>query len=277
MITPVSAAAPDTDTAWGLEPPPIFAATPEPEIMAEPEAMTEPETDPELEPTPELLGGEPDALPQQEDQQEDQEEEQEEAAEQIIAQEGAAYVRLHGARVFSDARMAPESLLGSVSGIALATARSDGDGQQSALAVMFRDEDGLWTGYVHAADAEALAYEAALAEILGDDASASGDPWPLAIVDFIKGDKEAELLAEPEPAPYVTVHWDYVGELTTGTEVELRAEVFNLAEEKIAGYRWKNNIGGEFKEVPGANEATITFFASEENTGCEWIVEVLLS
>jgi hypothetical protein len=204
-------------------------------------------------------------------------EEAEEEAEQAIAREGAAYVSLRGARVFSDVSLTPESLLGRVTGIALATVYNDGDAeaqQRAALSVVFKTEAGLRTGFVLAADARTLDYEAALTEILGDAKVASGDPWPLPLAVFTEGDEEPEI--DPEPAPYVTVRWEHDGELIDGTLVELKAEVFNLPKEKIAGYQWKNNIEGEFVDVPGAEGPVHTFFASEENTGCEWVVEVLL-
>jgi len=205
--------------------------------------------------------------------------------EQTFIQEGSAYIQLYGARVYANEGLTSDSLLGRVFGIVLATAYNDGDAWagQPTLAVTFHTTTGTLTGHVRAADAEALDYQRARAKILGDDDSNDAfELWPLPTPAFAPDDgqteplNEDEIAAEEEAAPCVVISQYFTGELIAGAQVELKAEVFNLAQNKIAGYRWKNNIGGEFQEVPGVTGNTCVFLANECNTGCEWIVEVLL-
>jgi hypothetical protein len=211
-------------------------------------------------------------------------------AAKTVAQEGFSYVRLSGARMYADSALT--HMTGRVTGIALATARIAGDagnGRPSALAVMFNGDSGLKTGYIPSADAEALAYQDALAALLGAAADQATELYPLPVADLAAGD-EAELEetdslpetepedgeAETAPVPSVAITWHYEGELVAGAEVRLKAELFDLPEDQIAGYRWMNNANGAYQDVPGATGATYSFRASEENTDCEWVVEVLL-
>ena len=211
----------------------------------------------------------------------------EDGSEQAIAQEGSAYVQLYATCIFSNLQMTSESSLGCYSGIALATVyyrENTHTGEPAALGVMFKVASGFRTGYVTAADVEVLDYDTARMEIL--DGADSNDPWPLAEMMRVLGNtqpvfdvvvaEDNEEDSEEAPAPYVTVTRINDEELISGMMVELRSEVFNLPADRIVGYKWMNNAGGEFREVPGATGETITFLASAENTGCEWIVEVLL-
>ena len=114
------------------------------------------------------------------------------------------------------------------------------------------------------------------------------EPAPVSEPEFVwetEATPEPEFVLEPEttfepeeeaPAPYVVISQHVAGELIAGTRVELKAEVFHLPIERIIGYRWKNNSDGAFREVPGVTGDTCVFLADEHNTGCEWIVEVLL-
>jgi hypothetical protein len=202
--------------------------------------------------------------------------------ETLIEDQGFAYVSVQNARLYASERMTARSLEGVVSGIALATsyvAEDAGTGRPAMLSVMFKAASGLKTGYVLAAEAEVRDYQAALVEMLGDGADLADDLWPLPAPDFAEGDaEEAAPTAEPAPAPYLEITWVRGEEsaLLLGSTVTLKAQAFNLDEDQIAGYQWKNDANGELEEVPGATESTYTFTASEENTGCRWIAEVLL-
>jgi len=198
-----------------------------------------------------------------------------EETEPIRAHEGSLYVQLNDAPVYANEWLTPDSLLGQVSGIALATACGGGDtwAGEPTLVVMFKTKTGLHTGFVRAADAVALDYQSVHEEILEEGASC--EVWPLPTPTF-EADEGLMDFAGESPAPYVIISQYVGGELVAGAWVELRAEVFHLPIERISGYRWKNNSDGEFREVPGVTGDTFTFLADESNTGCEWIVEVLL-
>ena len=85
-------------------------------------------------------------------------------------------------------------------------------------------------------------------------------------------------LAAPKADPYVLVTYEYEGMLTVGTEVTVRATLYNVPETTGISYQWQNNAGGSMQDVAGATGAAFTFIAdADSNTDCTWQVNVLIA
>ena len=87
---------------------------------------------------------------------------------------------------------------------------------------------------------------------------------------------DAEKPAEKEETPKkVTIFSSRTVLMTEGETVYLtsKLEGFEDAEEIL--YVWKVNKGNGFEEIPGANEATYTFAATEETLTWSWHLTVL--
>jgi len=196
---------------------------------------------------------------------------------EAIAAAGLAYARIDG-NVFGSAGLEDGRLYGWVSGIAIVLASNEAtDTAPATLRIVFSTEHSQRKCFVDVGSATLLDYEEAIREIGADIASEyDSAAWPLPVAVFVP---TAAAEAEPDAAstyPRVVITVNHADEITAGSLVELKAEVFNAPAEQIAGYQWKNNATGTFIAVPGATEATYTFPATEDTNDCDWIVEVLL-
>jgi len=190
------------------------------------------------------------------------------------------YIRVNGATLYPSKSMKSGREVGTVTGIALALDYME-DNQDEAIRAIFVTGDGVLHDGVFAAHAvQALDYQEAIQQIGGDVCRcfADNNAWPLPGAAFVPAERgqASKPTEEAAPAPYVIITGNAQGELIAGVSVVLTAEVFHLDEGRIAGYRWLRVVGGELQEVPGVAGNVCTFLASEENSACEYIVEVLL-
>jgi len=217
-----------------------------------------------------------------------------EPEETVNPQDGWVYLRLNGAMLYSSKSMEPRREVGTVTGIALALhyvediQNAEGN-RGGAIRAIFVTEDGaLLDGIFVARDVQTLTYQEAI-EAIGGNACrcfAENMTWPLPAAALVPVEREPaskpaqeaaeEATIEATPAPYVVITSNLEDGLTAGARVVLTAEVFHLDEDRIAGYRWSRNVEGEWQEVPGVTGNVCIFLASEENSGREYVVEVLL-
>lgn len=58
--------------------------------------------------------------------------------------------------------------------------------------------------------------------------------------------------------------------LRMGEKVTLTAEISGVPEDAAYTVQWQNNMDGEFKDIPGETELSVTFVADRQNTRCTW-------
>jgi len=274
---------PKQETKPDPTPEPAPEPAPETETKSEPtsEPTSEPDDKPELEPEatsdakgePELTGAEEsmDTI--------------EEAASgnplvEAIAADGMAYVRVSG-DVFTSARLRNNNRLGRLSGMAIATAHYEAEGDTpAAVKITFVTGDTLEEGYINAASATLLGYDEAIAAIGGGSVREyTSAAWPLPLADF-----ESVKTGESEPAQTAesdepTVSAEPIITLSSnleGGKATITATIEGIPEDVLYTLQWQNNISGEFADVPGETGYSITFDATEESMRCAWRVALVL-
>ncbi|MCL1796259.1 MAG: hypothetical protein FWG37_05125 [Clostridia bacterium] len=65
--------------------------------------------------------------------------------------------------------------------------------------------------------------------------------------------------------------------LQLGTKVTIVADVLGVPDGAEYGLQWQNNLSGEFLDVPGATQASLSFPANENNVNCAWRVELRMA